>query len=154
MMDRKELIEGILHSFHAMQNQIRSKAIHLGYQNHITHSQWFILKIIEHYKSRSIKDISETLGISSSAATQLVDVLVQAGYVMRKEDLKDRRSVKLELSPKGKKHITDANEKRITEMARLFDVLTDSELEEFLRLHNKILSKFLDKKSQLNKTNR
>lgn len=145
MSTRKQLIEGILHSFHAIRNQIKARAVHLGRQNGIAHSQWFVLKIIEHYKNRSIKDIAEMLGISSSAATQLVDGLVRRGYVVRQDDPKDRRSVRLELSPKGKKHVTATNEKRITEMAGLFDALTDSELEEYLRLQRKILSKFLHK---------
>lgn len=135
-----------MHSFHAIGNQIKARAAHLGHQNGIAHSQWFVLKIIEHYKNRSIKDIAETLGISSSAATQLVDGLVQSGYVTRQEDLKDRRSVRLELSLTGKKHITAVNEKRISEMAGLFDALTDSELEEYLRLQRKITSSFSDKK--------
>ncbi len=39
------------------------------------------MKIIKHYKNRSIKDIAETLGISSSAATQFVDGLVRSGYM-------------------------------------------------------------------------
>lgn len=145
MTNRKQLIEGILHSFHAIRNQIKARAAHLGHRNHITHSQWFVLKIIEHYKNRSIKDIAETLGISSSAATQLVDGLVRSGYVTRQEDPKDRRSAQLKLSPKGKKHIAATKEKRITEMAGLFDALTDNELEEYLRLQKKILSKFLHK---------
>jgi hypothetical protein len=33
----------------------------------------------------------------------------------------------LELSAKAKEHISATNEKRITEMAELFDALTDSE---------------------------
>jgi len=124
---------------------MKAKAIHLGQQNGITHSQWFILKILEHFKERSIKEVAETLGTSSSAATQLVDGLVRRGYVTRQEDLHDRRSVRLELSPSGKKHIAAMNEKRLTEMAWLFDALTDRELEEYLRLQKKILSKFAHK---------
>lgn len=146
MSTREQLIEGILHSLHPIHNQIKVKAVHLGRQNHITHSQWFILKIIEHYKGRSIKDIAETLGMSSSAATQLVEALVQEGLVTRQEDLKDRRAVRLELSQKGKKHVAATNKIRINEMAEVFDALTDRELAEYLRLQRKILEKFSHKK--------
>jgi len=38
-------------------------------------------------------------------------------------------------------------ETRLAEMTGLFNALTDTELEEFLRLHKKITSGFLDKKS-------
>lgn len=147
MRKRKQLIEEILHSFHAIRNITKAKAASLGHQNHITHSQWFVLTIIEHSKKTNIKDISEALEMSSSAVTQFVDGLVQSGYVTRQEDPKDRRSVQLKLSPKGKKHIAATKEKRITEMAGLFDALTDSELEEYVRLQKKITSSFLDKKS-------
>lgn len=143
MTDRNELIEGILHSFHAIRNIIKARSGSLGQQNNITHTQWFVLKIIEHFQSRSVKDISEMFGITSSASTQLVDGLVKSGLVTRKEDPRDRRSVRLELSQKGKEHIAASNENRINEMVELFDPLTDSELEEYLRLQKKILSKSL-----------
>jgi DNA-binding MarR family transcriptional regulator len=105
------------------------------------------LTLIGHAKKTSIKDLSEMLGMSSSAVTQFVDSLVQSGYVTRQEDPKDRRSTQIGLSPKGKKHIAATKEKRITEMESLFDAITDSELEEYARLQKKITSGFLDKRS-------
>jgi DNA-binding MarR family transcriptional regulator len=141
MSDRNHLIEELLHSFHAIRNITKTRSLHLDHQNHITHSQWFVLTLIEHSKKTNIKEIAEALEMSSSAATQLVDVLVQAELVLRQEDPEDRRSVQLELSPKGKKHIAATKEKRISEMAEVFDTLTDSELKEFVRLHKKITSK-------------
>lgn len=141
MSNRTQLIEEILHSFHAIRNITKTRALHLGHQNHITHSQWFVLTMIQHFKKLSIKDIAEKMEMSSSAATQLVDGLVQVGLVTRREDPKDRRLVQLELSPKGKKHITATKNEHINEMAEIFDALTDEELEEFVRLHKKILSK-------------
>jgi len=147
MKKREQFIEEILYSFHTFHKITREKAANLGQQNRITHSQWFVLTLIGHAKKTSIKDLSEILGMSSSAVTQFVDCLVQSGYVMRQEDPKDRRSTQLKLSPKGKKHIAAMKETRITEMADLFDALTDSELKEFLRLHKKITSSISDKKS-------
>ncbi len=145
MSTRNQLIEEILHSFHAIRNITKAKAASLGHQNHITHSQWFVLTMIEHFKKRSIKDIAEAMDMSSSAATQLVDPLVQADLVTRQEDPEDRRLVQLEISPKGNKHIAATKEGRINEMAEMFDALTDKELEEFVRLHKKVLSKSLHK---------
>lgn len=151
MSKRIQLIEKILHSFQATRNITKARATRLGHQDHITHTQWFVLSMIQGFKKRSIKDIAQALEISSSAATQLVDGLVQSGFVTRKEDPNDRRLVQLELSPKGKKHIGATMKKRIAEMAEIFAPLTDLELEEFVRLHKKItskFSKFSDKKSK------
>ncbi len=145
MTNRKQLIEDILNSFHAMRHKIKPKDFNSTHQNPITHSQWFVLGIIENCKNASIKDISGMLGMSSSGVTQLVDGLVQSGYVVRQDDPKDRRLVQLELSLKGKKQIAILREKRIKKMEKLFDVLTDSELRTYLKLHKKITSKFLDR---------
>jgi DNA-binding MarR family transcriptional regulator len=139
MVNRKELVEEILNSFHGMRHKMRTKSFNLD-KNRITHSQWFVLGIIEHCKDTSIKDISGILGMSSSAATQLVDGLVRNGYVSRRTDPNDRRSVKLEISAKGNKQISALKEKRINEMAKLFEALTDSELEIYLKLHKKMVS--------------
>lgn len=134
-----------MHSFHTFQSMIKAKAFSLGHQNHITHARWFVLMRIGHAKETSIKNLSETLGMSSSAVTQFVDSLVQSGYVTRQENPKDRRSTQITLSPKGMKHIAATKDKRIIEMADLFDALSDSELEEYARLLKKITSSSLDK---------
>ena len=145
MINRKHVIEEILNSFYAIRHKMKGKAGSSGPRNPITHSQWFVLGIIEHCKKTNIKDISESLRMSSSAATQLVDGLVQNGYVMRQNNPKDRRSVQLELSPKGKKQITAMKEKRMKEMAILFEALSDSELTTYLRLLVKITAKSVKK---------
>ena len=59
MSDRMQLIEQIMHRFHAIRNQIKLRAMQLEHKNGITHSQWFVLMIIEHYKYMSIKEIAE-----------------------------------------------------------------------------------------------
>jgi DNA-binding MarR family transcriptional regulator len=141
MSTRNQLIEQLLYSFHTIKNITKAKSLHLGHQGSVTHSQWFVLTMIEHFKKSNIKEIADALDMSSSAATQLVDVLVQVGLVIRQEDPNDRRSVQLELSPKGKKHIADTKTERINEMAEIFDGLTKDELEEFVRLHKKITAK-------------
>ena len=127
---------------------MQAKALHYsGRQNRVTYSQWFVLGIIELGKNASIKDIAKMLGMTSSAATQLVDGLVQSGYVLRQDNPKDRRAVQLALAAKGVKQFAAMKEERMNEMARLFEALSESELQTYLRLHKKITSKFLEKKS-------
>lgn len=141
MPNRKKLIEEFMASFHAMKNKMHTQGIQPESKDHITHSQLFVLAIIERNRDIGIKEISEKLNISSSATTQLVDGLVENGYVVRKADLKDRRALQLELSAKGNKQIAELKNKRIKMMETLFDALNDKELETYLKLHKKILSK-------------
>jgi len=132
------MLEQILHRFHVFRNLAKAKATALGPEHFVTHARWFVLMMIEHFQARSIKDIAGMMEVSSSAATQLVDALVYDGFVVRREDPKDRRFVQLEVTSKGKRHITATKEKRIREMQGLFEAFSDKELEELLRLLNKI----------------
>lgn len=143
MTNRKKLIEQILGNFHAMKNKMHVQGVQPGNKHDITHSQLFVLAIIEHNQDIGIKEISEKLNISSSATTQLVDGLVENGYVVRKADLDDRRALQLGLSQKGSKQIAELKSKRMEMMETLFDALTDKELETYLKLHKKILSKII-----------
>ena len=57
-----------------------------------------------HYKGAcGMSAISERFDVSAAAASQLVDKLVQAGYLERTEDPSDRRAKLLKLSANGAK---------------------------------------------------
>ncbi len=143
MENRKKTIEEIMESFQVMKNKVQNKFFHSADNNLVTFSQWFVLVIIEQYRGIGIKEISSKLGISSSAATQLVDGLVDNGYAKRNDDPKDRRALQLKLSSKGKKYIIAKEKKHTKNMEKFFNVLNDRELAAFLRLHKKILSNIL-----------
>src|ERR687888_1623474 len=105
MKKRRELIEQLLHSFHLMHSVLRARLASMEHEGFLTHARWFVLTMIQQFGKRSIKQIARAMDISSSAATQLVDPLVEGRLVMRKEDPADRRLVQLELTAKGRKHI-------------------------------------------------
>ena len=138
MTRRRQLIEEITHGFHTIGNVIKNKLAGLSHKKGVTHSQWFVLMLIGHAGPIGVKGLSEILDMSSSAVTQFVDVLVRNGYVTRCENPIDRRSIQLEITLKGKRHISNTKEMRIAEMESLFDTLTDQELEQLALLQNKI----------------
>ena len=66
-----------------------------------------------HYRGTcGISDISDRFDFSPAAASQLVDKLVQAGYLERAEDPSDRRAKLLTLSAKGRELINHGIEER------------------------------------------
>ena len=74
-----------------------------------------------HYKGAcGMSAISERFDVSAAAASQLVDKLVQAGYIERTEDPSDRRAKLLKLSTNGSKLV----ETGIQERYRWMDELT------------------------------
>lgn len=111
----------------------------------ITPSQWGALMAIEQHGSSTLKDMAKSLGITSSAATQLVDGLVASGYVTRGTNAEDRRALTLTLSKKTKAHITKMKKQVLQKFLNFFDVLNDTELDQFLLLNKKIVAGFLKK---------
>jgi DNA-binding MarR family transcriptional regulator len=69
-----------------------------------------------------MSEISERFDVTPAAASQLVEKLVQAGYLERTEDPSDRRAKLLKLSPAGTKLL----EEGIRERYRWMDDLVQS----------------------------
>ena len=74
--------------------------------------QFNILMQLHHKGPCGMSEVSERFDISAAAASQLVDKLVQAGYLERTEDPTDRRAKLLALSDKGKELIQQGTEER------------------------------------------
>jgi DNA-binding MarR family transcriptional regulator len=82
--------------------------------------QFSILMRLNYRGGCGISNISEHMDISTAAASQLVDKLVQASLLERTEDPHDRRAKQVTLSPKGRQFIAQGIEERyrwVDEMA-------------------------------------
>lgn len=71
-----------------------------------------------------VSEIGDLLGVTNPAASQMIDRLVQNGYVERTEDPADRRAKRLKLTDKGIDIVNESIEIRTRWMERLTDVLT------------------------------
>ena len=81
-----------------------------------------------HYKGAcGMSAISERFDVSAAAASQLVDKLVQAGYIERTEDPSDRRAKLLKLSTNGAKLVDDGIQERYRWMDELTSKLSAAE---------------------------
>ena len=63
--------------------------------------QFSVMMQLHHRGNCAIGDISERFDITNAAASQLVDKLVQSGFIKREEDPQDRRAKMLNLTNKG-----------------------------------------------------
>ena len=82
--------------------------------------QFSILMQLHHKGPCGMSEVSERFDITNAAASQLVDKLVQAGYIERAEDPSDRRAKQLKLAPQGAKLV----EEGMNERHRWMDELT------------------------------
>jgi DNA-binding MarR family transcriptional regulator len=74
--------------------------------------QFSLMSQMYHRGACGMSGISERFEITPAAASQLVDKLVQSGYVMREEDPTDRRAKTLNLTDKGRQLMEQGNEER------------------------------------------
>lgn len=143
MDNRRKQVEEIVESFYAIKHKL-SAEMHFYFDKvHVTHSQWLVLHIVKKQKNISIKDLADLLEITSSAATQLVDGLVNKGLLVRKSNPDDRRALELELSEKSKEQFESIKSKSLKTLASFFNILDNDELSKYWELNNKIAGKVL-----------
>ena len=144
-MNRKTIIEGLLQNMHSMRHKLM-----VGYVTKkemvVTPSQGFVLRFVAENNSANVKAIAHALNITSSAATQLIDGLVENGYLVRKGNPDDRRIIALSLSEKAKKLFKNFKEQSLQKMVCLFEALSDEELAQYAELNKKIVE-HINKKS-------
>ena len=85
---------------------------HFAKNTGLSMPQFSILMQLRYRGTCSVSDISDRFDFSAAAASQLVDKLVQAGYLERAEDPTDRRAKLLSLSAKGEELINQGIEER------------------------------------------
>ncbi len=75
----------------------------------------------------TMKDFSVRLGVSQSTVTQLADRLVKRGLVVRQDDASDRRVVRLQVSPSGRKLLQEANSRQQQTVASVWNLMSEEE---------------------------
>jgi len=89
--------------------------------------QFSILMQLHHKGAFGMSEISERFEITPAAASQLVEKLVQHGFVVREEDPHDRRAKLLNLTDKGSDLVQQGIEERYRWLDQLSERLTDEE---------------------------
>ncbi len=77
-----------------------------------------------------VSSLSEEMGVTSAAASQLLERLVQQGLVERTEDPQDRRTKRIALTAAGQEIVQESIRARQNWMADLADLLTPEEKEQ------------------------
>ncbi len=102
--------------------------------------QFTSLDLINSHGSMKMKDIAGELNISLPAATGMIDRLHHMGLVKREFDLKDRRIVKIALTPKGKRILDNTKENRKKAIEDVFSERSAKERENYLNIVRKVIS--------------
>lgn len=89
----------------------------------------------------SVSDISDNLGVTSAAASQMLERLVQQGLILRKEDPNDRRVRQIVLTDKGRQILQESIAARQGWLENLSRTLSDSQREQVAAALNILIEK-------------
>jgi DNA-binding MarR family transcriptional regulator len=96
------------------------------------------LRYIDEKRKPLMSDVATYFSITRPAATLLVDGLVENKMLRRIVDPRDRRAVRVALTPKGKQNLVNGIRQRVKKMTEIFSVLDPKEHAELVRILTKI----------------
>lgn len=99
-----------------------------------------LLYILSRAKELTIKQIAAAMYITSSAATQMVESLVNQGLLERTDDPKDRRVVRVRLTPKGRVNFSKFKKSHLNYVDAVLKKLSTEELKFIIKIREKIIS--------------
>lgn len=135
---RHAQIERIFHNFHAIRRAYsggsRFSSRHYG----MSFMQASVLMMLMHEHDQTIGQLAMNLGISKSAMSQLLEGLIERGFVERQVSLDDRRVAYAKLTEKGVEHLKQVRREGMREMMQLFDRLDEDEITHIERITEKL----------------
>lgn len=147
-MSRKDKVETLIANFQPLRLAMTLPTTQYKGMPRITSSQWVVLLLVEQFDGSTVKDVAKAIAITSSAATQLIDGLVNNGYIEREPHPKDRRAVTLTLSEKMKGRVDKMKKDILQKYLTFFEVLSEKEFDQYILLNKKIVERLLKIKNQ------
>lgn len=96
-----------------------------------------------------VGELAAGLRMSMSSATQLVERLVNAGFVRRLEDERDRRIIRLVTTDKGISELNDIQSDMREKMKRVFSKISADDLRTLVRIQKTLLETLQSEETQL-----
>ncbi len=104
----------------------------------VTAVQYTVLNTLAHTDGLSLSEVGKRVYLDKPAITGLADRLENDGLVERQRNSKDRRVIKLYLSPKGRRLLGRMNDIVNSVDEELTSVLSSSELRSFREMLDRI----------------
>jgi DNA-binding MarR family transcriptional regulator len=114
----------------------------------LTYGEWSVLRSLKFAGADECSpgDLSSNLELSTGAMTSRLDKLEQRGFIKRLPDPKDRRGVKLQLTPAGDHAWVESANAQARKESLIAGALTTSEQQELNGLLRKLMLVFDDLK--------
>lgn len=96
------------------------------------------LIFVDRHPDSPMRHIAEYLGVTPPSATSLVNNMVKEEYLKRVLDEKDRRIVRLAITPKGKKNLKNAFKNMAARIKKALSALNKTEIDNLAKIMEKL----------------
>jgi DNA-binding MarR family transcriptional regulator len=137
---RDELMFQLFETMNGFRRQMIASKMQRFHKKRLGNSQQQLLMCVAHRRDDgiTIKELAEQLQVTSGAVTQMVDALETEGFIERREDPDDRRSVRIFFAKKAHKQFGHFKTAKLNFLGQLLEPLDDEELEQLISLLTKI----------------
>ncbi|KNF08344.1 transcriptional regulator [Gottschalkia purinilytica] len=119
----------------------------------LSKTELFTMLIVDRHGEVIMSNIANSLNISMSTATGIVDRLVSKNYLKRERSTNDRRIVVIKLSQEGKEIISNLKDTLNHYISNIYETLTDEEVKLLSKIILKVIRVFSDEDKQDNVEN-
>ena len=99
----------------------------------ITLPQLWVLEYLANHKNCPMNELATFLGVTRPAATGLIDRLIAQGLVSRESDKNDRRLVRISITTKGQRTISNIWQQKKNTVIKVFGQISPREREQYLQ---------------------
>lgn len=128
-----------------LEKVVAQKGNKLPEEKALTFLQYRALSFVSEEDFATISELGDNIGVSTSSATQIVERLIEQGFLKKERSIKDRRVVEVGLTESGKKQYRKMDKEVLGEIAEILKVLGKKDADEMIRINKKILDKLSTK---------
>lgn len=132
-------IEALFSTMMQLRKLMAQRAEESHEQRAATMLQFSALHFLIDNKKGTVKELAQFLNLSKSSATQLVERLAKADYVIRMEDAEDRRITRLNITQSGKEKAEELKEKIKLKMSKIFSKIEKKDIQELIRIQTQLI---------------
>jgi len=142
MSQRDDTLKAIFDTMGVMKRTMHGYFLHTYEKLHLSPAQVELLFTIHFSEPVSHKELANKLQLTPGAISQLLDVLDQAGYIIRTPSKSDRRVNYVSISSTGQQIIDKFAKTRQAIFTEALATLSDQELAVYLQVQRKMLAYF------------
>jgi DNA-binding MarR family transcriptional regulator len=105
----------------------------------ITMPQFWVLEYLSRGNGQLMGEIADFLGVSRPATTGLIDRLIGQELVRREDIPDDRRTVKINITAKGRQIVQSIWDQKRRTLVKVFSQLSAKDREEYIRIFEQVV---------------